>query len=179
MIRDIEEVEDLLEDKWQEQLYLRTEVFFEGDENYVCDPEDQRQIQKHYNFNIPKMMSICLGGHFLHQVSGKHAATQVILPLDQEVVEAVLSVKNSVDRNFWIAKNNLIYMQMAEQLSTTLLASKEWNFGALQSQSNSFIAPSMQISSSHAVSNRESGEVKSVLPKKVSVKPKKHFASTK
>ena len=63
------------EDNDQTELYLQTNIFFEGISVYVCDPEFFKQIRKDFNLLLSKNIATRMNGKQVNLVNGPHVVT--------------------------------------------------------------------------------------------------------
>ena len=76
------------------QNFLQTCVYFESQEDIATNSDIQAQIKKETNYVVSKQSTASLGGKLTHLIDQKVLMTQVLFPLDEEVVNALQDVKH-------------------------------------------------------------------------------------
>ena len=103
------------ESKTNGQIFLKTLVHFEGVEKYLKDEDFLGQILKDTNFQVTKRNISYMGGKLMIQIEQNKVSVLMIMPLDEDVVSAVMNKKHC-DHHFWKAKNNALFQQYDEIL---------------------------------------------------------------
>ena len=88
-------------------MYLKSYVYLEASEGVLDDKDHFANLKKDMNYVVAKRLIGHIGGkiHSLNQ--GKTLLVMIVMPLDQQFMEAFID-KSHPDHQFWRAKQNAI-----------------------------------------------------------------------